>query len=703
MLVSHTGSSWVYRYWTTGAYTSGSVAITFLPGGYGFTDGSTSTFTGPVNPVSFTVDGVATPNIHYLDVTLTPTSGDTLDVASVTDTSPEFALSGAGAAGVQLVTDAAPTQLPGTSTFRYYVSGSFGPGTVTLAFAAGSFTSSNAANPSGYGNLASSASFLVQQPTAALADPQTGSLGSLQTLNGRSYVDVSFSLPAAEDALTVSSVTTSSFSISAHDSSAGTIAFDTTQAPIDLGVSGGVYTFRFFTTGTLRSGAVDVATTGGVSYVDGSGQTQTTTTLTPTAVFTGDVYVDVAFTGAGGAGLDAATITGNELQLTGAGAGTVAVDAAVAPTILAGGTVRYYLTGQFAAGTVHVAFAAGSWADTAGNPGAAGSATFKLVDQLPASAASSSSSTDGRVFFIAISGGVDLNAAGLFDTGGKPLLSIHGGIELDIGSKTLPDGSTQARFLLTANGTVYVYKIGNIASGAATFVLQVGGSTGIQFWGVAAIQTNFDFLQQYGIYLSGTALLQINMTGSDHTETLTLAGHPGRHDLRRRRLELHVAARGAADRHVQPGRPLLELDDALLEPGHRPQPRRHRRQHPDGAADDAAELGPVADVRELRRHDAPERAGRGRRLRQGVEGPERRRPPVLHPGADRREREPDLRRRRRAADVRPAGALVRARGRRRPHHLRPDDAARDRPGRPNGCTWTAASCSRSPPPRRRSS
>ncbi|HKI91835.1 MAG TPA: hypothetical protein VJ986_06010, partial [Gaiellaceae bacterium] len=58
-------------------------------------------------------------------------------------------------------------------------------------------------------------------------------------------------------------------------------------------------------------------------------------------------------------------------------------------------------------------------------------------------------------------------------------------------------------------------------------MLQVGGSTGIQFWGVAAIQTNFDFLQQYGIYLSGSALLQINMTGSAHQETLTLAGIPG--------------------------------------------------------------------------------------------------------------------------------------------------------------------------------
>ena len=38
-------------------------------------------------------------------------------------------------------------------------------------------------------------------------------------------------------------------------------------------------------------------------------------------------------------------------------------------------------------------------------------------------------------------------------------------------------------------------KIGNIASGAADFVLQTGSSlSDIQFYGVAAIQTNFDFL-----------------------------------------------------------------------------------------------------------------------------------------------------------------------------------------------------------------
>ena len=61
-----------------------------------------------------------------------------------------------------------------------------------------------------------------------------------------------------------------------------------------------------------------------------------------------------------------------------------------------------------------------------------------------------------------------------------------------------------------------VIEIGNIASGAADFILETNSSlSSIQFYGVAAIATNFDFLQPYGIYLSGSALLEINTTTTD--------------------------------------------------------------------------------------------------------------------------------------------------------------------------------------------
>ena len=221
VLVLHADGShtWVYRFWTTGAYTSGTVQVVFNPG----------TFTGPVAPANFIVDGVATPNIHHLDVQLTPTAGNTIDLASINDTAPELALSGPGAGSLTLVADAAPTQLPGTtSTYRYYVSGSFAPGKVEVDFIASSFTSG------GFANLGKSDSFTVQQLTAALADPGSGAMTGVQTINGQSFVDVTYTLPAYATGLDVSSVTdlTDEFTIAPVSSSAGTIALDDTQAPV---------------------------------------------------------------------------------------------------------------------------------------------------------------------------------------------------------------------------------------------------------------------------------------------------------------------------------------------------------------------------------------------------------------------------------------------------------------------------------------
>src|SRR5262249_7296945 len=151
---------------------------------------------------------------------------------------------------------------------------------------------------------------------------------------------------------------------------------------------------------------------------------------------------------------------------------------------------------------------------------------FKLVSQLQAPG---SGSSDNRVFFISLSGGVQLQAGGLFgDTPDQPLLAIRGQAELTIGTKTLADGSTQTRFQLTASGTVGLIKIGNSASGAPVFVLQTASSlSSVQFYGVAAIQTNLDFLQQYGLFITGSALLEINTTSTTQTETLSLEGIPG--------------------------------------------------------------------------------------------------------------------------------------------------------------------------------
>src|SRR5262249_16587905 len=135
-----------FRYWTIGAYTSGTVSITFISGSYGFTDNSASTFTGTVAPANFTVDGTATPNIHYLAVHLAPPDPRSITDPGTGSPAGEFTLTGPGAGTVQLLPDAAPTLLPGTSVYRYYVGGAFAPGLVTVDYVAGSFVSGVYAN-----------------------------------------------------------------------------------------------------------------------------------------------------------------------------------------------------------------------------------------------------------------------------------------------------------------------------------------------------------------------------------------------------------------------------------------------------------------------------------------------------------------------------------------------------------------------------
>jgi hypothetical protein len=93
----------------------------------------------------------------------------------------------------------------------------------------------------------------------------------------------------------------------------------------------------------------------------------------------------------------------------------------------------------------------------------------------------------------------------------------------------LSNGGTVARFTLDANGTIKIIKLGNIGSAAARFVLQAGGTvSGLpELWGVAKIQANLDFLKNYGIFVEGSAMLQLNTTPTPKTETISLEGIPG--------------------------------------------------------------------------------------------------------------------------------------------------------------------------------
>src|SRR5439155_132039 len=70
------GTSNVWRYWTTGTILTGTPTLTFLTGSWGFTD---TTLAGAVTPVALT-GAATTAATHYLDVRLTPTAGDQIDL-----------------------------------------------------------------------------------------------------------------------------------------------------------------------------------------------------------------------------------------------------------------------------------------------------------------------------------------------------------------------------------------------------------------------------------------------------------------------------------------------------------------------------------------------------------------------------------------------------------------------------------------------
>jgi hypothetical protein len=228
---------------------------------------------------------------------------------------------------------------------------------------------------------------------------------------------------------------------------------------------------------------------------------------------------------AGETPLDAATIVDidPEISLSGEGAANVSL-LAIAPSILADGvTVRFYLDGAFGPGAVTVTIIPGSAADKDGNAVIGSAETFTVIDRLEQ--ADPAAPPPDRVFFIDLSGGLELNGAGLFD---EPILEIRGKATIEIGERTLPDGTKRNRMTLEASGTIKVIKIGNIASGAASFVLETGDSIeDVEFWGVAAFATNLDVLKPYGITLAGSARLQINLTDRPQRETLTLEGIPG--------------------------------------------------------------------------------------------------------------------------------------------------------------------------------
>ncbi|MEP7335841.1 MAG: hypothetical protein ABI717_08685, partial [Actinomycetota bacterium] len=248
-------SGTTYRYWTKGTLTSGTPIIDFIPGSYGFTD---LTSVGTVAPATLT-NAATTVVVHYIDVRLTPTAGNTINAASVNGD--EISFGGAAAVGATL-TGTAPTHLPDTPIYRYYYTGAFSPGLLEVTF--GSFSSG------GFNTVAETEELTIQQLTGDVADPTSGGAVGADVLNERGYVDVTFLVPTYASTIDAASITDADpeFTISG-----AAITLDAGRAPVLISHAAGsdTYLYRYFYTGP-RSGSITVNFIGGtVQYLDSSG------------------------------------------------------------------------------------------------------------------------------------------------------------------------------------------------------------------------------------------------------------------------------------------------------------------------------------------------------------------------------------------------------------------------------------------------
>src|SRR5213078_2399230 len=106
-----------------------------------------------VNPLAGTgIDINLLNRRNWIDVVFGGTSGQTLDMATITDAGQEITLSGPGLGSIAVDQSQAPILIDATTrTVRYFLSGFFLPGAVAVAIAADSYkyTGSSAVTPAG--------------------------------------------------------------------------------------------------------------------------------------------------------------------------------------------------------------------------------------------------------------------------------------------------------------------------------------------------------------------------------------------------------------------------------------------------------------------------------------------------------------------------------------------------------------------------
>ena len=358
-------------------------------------------------------------------------------------------------------------------------------------------------------------------PTARILDPGPQQVLDRETLESRGWIDVTFrtinDLPVSADSILDSAAELT------LSSGSQTIVVDGTPVFVSRDDALQTVTYRYFFTG--YTGGTLTATFIAGSWTDSAGVGVTAAQIaaaTPAAsregtddsVIASRLYLDVSLTPTTGAKIDPALLSGT-LHLSGAGSenliagGVVQIDAT---------TFRFLYRGSLGTGKVTASFAANAWHDSAGNGNAASTQQFALI-------------TQGKAFFIELSGGIQLQAAGLTS---EPLMEVKAEVRLDI-------DLDRKVFTLTFSGQLKLIMLGTVGATAGRFVLDMSNTLSDipQFWGVATIETNFAALEPYGIFLFGKGTLQINTTQFTKTETLTLPGL----GAERRRRHAHVHAR----------------------------------------------------------------------------------------------------------------------------------------------------------------
>ena len=466
------GTTSTYRYSFTGAFAAGGVGVQFVADSFADRAGNlnateTESFVAILEstpPTANLADAANGETIEaailnsrgYIDVAFSDFGGSGLKASTLTDLGSEIALTGTAAAGVTLGGGAI---LVTPNIYRYAFTGSFVDGVVGVEFVAGTFE-----DFAGNGNVVELESFTVGvvveaiRPTADLTDPTNGGTIKPFDLNGRGYIDVTFT--DIGEGLDVSTIDGDEVSMSG--TGVGTAVFAGT-AVLQSGT-----TYRYAFTGGVVDGAVMVEFVAD-SFADLAGNLNVVEIesftvdvmdfIPPTAdladptngvtidssVLNSRGYIDVVFTDTGGSALDPASITDADAEFTLTGAAALGVTVDGAGTLVSGTTYRYAFTGTFIAGAVGVTFTADSFEDLAGNTNVCDAEIFMVqtaASDVAAPTTDLADPTNGGAIQAA-----DLNGRGYLDV---TFTDLESG--LDVASVT----DAGSEFVLSGDGAVDV-------------------------------------------------------------------------------------------------------------------------------------------------------------------------------------------------------------------------------------------------------